>query len=113
MERSDKFTGEVGKYCTTYNSLVRILGRKEADSLKENGGVYKKINFALHNAANKHQIVYGESIRHPKYKVPAFYGMKKEMAKELENKNSRLVSAYKSDWLFEWLKDFFNINNKL
>ena len=42
MERSDKFTGEVGKYCTTYNSLVRILGRKEADSLKENGGCLQK-----------------------------------------------------------------------
>ncbi len=108
MKRSDKFTGEVGEYCTTYNSLVRILGREEANEIKNSQG-YKNLHFAIYNAASKHKTVFGESVRHPKWKVPAFYGMKKEMAKELESKNSRLVSAYKSDWLFKWLKDFFNV----
>jgi hypothetical protein len=70
------------------------LTRKEADSLKENGGVYKKINFALHNAANKHQTVYGESIRHPKYKVPAFYGMKRLIFGLIHSPPSKLVVVY-------------------
>lgn len=107
IKRTDRFTGEVGEYCTTFNALVRLLGMQEAKFIQESKG-YENLHFALYRAANEHKTVYGEDVRHPKRKVPAFYGMKEEIAKELESKNSRLVAAYKSDWLFEWLKDFLN-----
>ena len=108
IKRTDRFTGEVGEYCTTYNALVRIVGKEEAKSIQKSKEVYKSLNFALYKAATEHKTVYGEDVRHPNWKVPAFYGMKKEMSEELESKNSRVVAAYKSDWLFEWIKDFLN-----
>ena len=108
MKRSDRFTGEVGEYCTTFNALVRLLGKQESKIIQESKG-YKNIHFALYNAANEHKTVYGEDVRHPKWKVPVFYGMKEEIAKKLESKNSKLVAAYKSDWLFDWLKEFLNV----
>ena len=108
IKRTDKFTGEVGKYSTTFNALVRMLGKQEARSIQQSKEVYKDLNFALYKAASEHKVVFGEDVRHPNWKVPAFYGMKKEMAKQLENKNSKLVAAYKTDWLYEWLKEFLN-----
>jgi len=108
VKRTDKFTGELGEYCTTFNALVRLLGKEEAKIIQNSKEDYKGLNFALYKAATEHKTVYGEDVRHPNWKVPAFYGMKKEIAKELESKNSRLVAAYKSDWLFEWLKEFLN-----
>lgn len=107
IKRTDRFTGEVGEYCTTFNALVRLLGKQEAKIIQKSKG-YKNLHFALYNAADEHKIVYGEDVRHPNWKVPAFYGMKEEMAKKLESKNSKLVAAYKSDWLLDWLKEFLN-----
>ena len=105
IKRTDRFTGEVGEYCTTYNALVRIVGKEEAKIIQKSKEVYQSLNFALKKAATEHKTVYGEDVRHPNIKVPAFYGMKKEMFEKLENKKSRVVAAYKSDWLFEWIKE--------
>lgn len=112
IKRTDKFTGEVREYCTTFNALVRLLGKAEAKIIQNSKEDYKSLNFALYKAATEHKTVYGEDVRHPEGKVPAFYGMEEEISKKLETKNSRLVAAYKSDWLFdrlfEWLKEFIN-----
>lgn len=107
IKRTDKFTGELGEYCTTFNALVRLRGKTEAKIIQKSK-VYKDLNFSLYNAATEHKTIFGEDVRHPNWKVPAFYGMKKEISEKLESKNSKLVAAYKSDWLFNWLKDFFN-----
>ena len=104
IKRTDRFTGEVGEYCTTYNALVRIVGKEDAKIIKKNKKVYKSLHFALKEAATEHKTVYGEDVRHPNIKVPAFYGMKKEMFEKLEKEKSSVVSAYKSDWLFEWIE---------
>ena len=108
IKRTDRFTGEVGEYCTTYNALVRIVGKEEAKIIQNSKEDYKSFNFALYRAATEHKTVYGEDVRYPNWKVPAFYGMKKEMSEKLESKNSRVVTAYKSEWLFKWIKDFLN-----
>lgn len=107
IKRTDRFTGEPGEYCTTFNALVRLLGFEDAKSIQKSEG-YKNLHFALYEAADEHERVYGEDVRHPNRKVPAFYGMKEEIAKKLESKNSKDVAAYRSDWLFDWLKEFLN-----
>ena len=73
IKRTDRFTGEVGEYCTTYNALVRIVGKEEAKIIQNSKEDYKSLNFAIYKAATENKIVYGKDVRHPKWKVPAFF----------------------------------------
>ena len=108
--RTDKFTGKVGEYCTTYNALVRLTSQAEANEIRENSEMYKNLNFAIANAANTHLDKYGENLRHPNKKVPAFFGMKNGIAEELKDKNKSVVNAFKTKWLFAFINNLFKEN---
>ena len=63
IKRTDRFTGEVGEYCTTYNALVRIVGKEEAKIIQNSKEDYKSLNFAIYKAATENKIVYGKDVR--------------------------------------------------
>ena len=91
--RNDSFTGSEGKYNTTFNTLVRLKGSEGANTLKSDKSFYKDLNFEINNLANQsyHK---GENVRHPKFKVPAFYGMKSDMYETLSSQRKAYVSKY-------------------
>ena len=111
LSRTDKFTGEVGEYCTTYNALVRLTSQAKANEIREYKDFYRTLNYNISNSANNHLDKYGENLRHPNRKVPAFYGMKDKIAEELERKNGDKIFAYKTKWLFSYLNSLFKENN--
>ena len=96
--RNDAFTGLEGKFNTTFNTLVRLLGMEEASTLRKDKSFYKDLNFEIYNLANK-SYHNGENVRHPKFKVPAFYGMKSDMYETLSSQRKAYVSAYETTWL--------------
>ena len=96
--RNDSFTGSEGKFNTTFNTLVRLKGMKEANTLKKNKSFYKELNFEVNNLANQ-SFHKGINVRHPKFKVPAFYGMKSDMYETLSSQRKAYVSAYETTWL--------------
>ena len=110
--RTDKFTGKVGEYCTTYNALVRLTSQAEANEIRENSEIYKNLNFAIANAANDYLEDYGENVWHPNRKVPAFFGMKNEIAEELKSKNRSVVNAFNTKWLFTFLDNILKKESK-
>jgi hypothetical protein len=96
--RNDSFTGSEGKFNTTFNTLVRLKGMEEANTLRKDKSFYKELNFEISNLANK-SYRNGENVRHPKFKIPAFYGMKSDMYETLSSQRKAYVSAYKTEWL--------------
>ncbi len=96
--RNDSFTGSEGKYNTTFNTLVRLKGSEEANTIRSDKSFYKELNFEVNNLANK-SYNKGENVRHPKFKVPAFYGMKSDMYETLSSQRKAYVSAYETEWL--------------
>lgn len=82
INRNDLFTGKLGTYNTTFNALVRKLGMSKANEIRQNKELYKDLNFTISGNANKAYHTTG-NVRHPKFKVPAFYGMKQEIFETL------------------------------
>tara|TARA_S200002703_G_scaffold120502_1_gene106331 strand:+ start:706 stop:1452 length:747 start_codon:yes stop_codon:yes gene_type:complete len=109
--RNSNFTGQIGEFNTTYNSLVRMFGKTKADEFKLNKELYKDLNFFINGEANT-SYRNGENVRHPKFKVPAFYGMGEELYKELAPQRKAYVSAYKTEWLESKINEFFKIPSK-
>ena len=105
--RNSNFTGETGEFNTTYNSLVRMFGKSQTDKLKLNKELYRDLNFFINGQANA-SYKEGKNVRHPKFKVPAFYGMKEEMYKELAPQKKAYVSAYKTEWLQNKINEFLS-----
>jgi len=108
--RNSNFTGQVGEFNTTYNSLVRMFGKTKADELKLNKELYKNLNFFINGEANS-SYKNGKNVRHPKFKVPAYYGMTKEMKEKLSQQRKSHVSSYKSEWLQNKIDEFLKENN--
>ena len=108
--RNSNFTGQTGEFNTTYNSLVRMFGEPKANELKSNKELYRDLNFFINKEAN---VSYkkGKNIRHPKFKVPAFYGMSEELYAELAPQRKAYVSAYKTEWLEGKIKEFLMKNS--
>ena len=96
--RNDSFTGSEGKFNTTFNTLVRLKGMEEANILRKDKSFYKELNFEINNLA-KEAYHKGKDVRHPKWKVPAFYGMKSDMYETLSSQRKAYVSAYETTWL--------------
>ena len=96
--RNDAFTGLEGKFNTTFNTLVRLLGIEEANTIRKDKSFYKELNFEVNNLANEsyHK---GVNVRHPNFKVVSFYGMKSEMYETLSSQRKAYVSAYETTWL--------------
>ena len=107
--RNDQFTGEAGKFNTTYNTVVRLYGEVAAKAIKLNKDFYKNLNFYINNKANKsyHE---GKNVRHPKFKVPAFYGMSTKMKEQLSKFGGSFVSAYETKWLRTEVKKYITTN---
>lgn len=108
--RNSNFTGQVGEFNTTYNSLVRMFGKTKADELKLNKELYKNLNFFINGEANSSD-KNGKDVRHPKVKVPAYYGMTEEMKEKLSQQRKSYVNAYKSEWLQNKINEFLKENN--
>ena len=109
--RNSNFTGQIGEFNTTYNSLVRMFGKTKTDELKSNKKLYKDLNFFIYGEA-KVSKKNGEDVKHPKYKVPAFDGMNQKLYRELANQRKAYVLAYKTEWLEGKIKEFFKIPSK-
>ena len=109
--RNDQFTGKSGKFSTTFNAIYRLYGKVTAKAIQSNKDFYQKLNFYLNSEANKsyHE---GKNVRHPKWKVPAFYGMTAEMKEQLSKKNSSFISAYETKWLRTNIKKYITANLK-
>lgn len=107
--RNSNFTGQTGEFNTTYNSLIRIFGKAKTNELKSNKELYKDLNFFINKEAN---VSYrnGKNVRHPKFKVPSF-SMSEEMYKGLAPQRKAYVSAYKTEWLEDKIKEFLSKNN--
>ena len=90
--RNDQFNGEVA-----------------AKAIKLNKDFYKNLNFYINNKANKsyHE---GKNVRHPKFKVPAFYGMTTKMKEQLSKFGGSFVSAYETKWLRTEVKKYITAN---
>ena len=105
--RNSNFTGQTGEFNTTYNSLVRMFGKTKTDEFKLNRETYKELNFYLNSEANL-SFKDGNNVRHPKFKVPAYYGMTEEMYKKLSLQRMAYVAAYKTKWLENKINEFLS-----
>lgn len=107
--RNANYTGETGQFNTVWNTLVRVLGLTKAKEIRSNKELYKDLSFFINEAANFSYRELSTNVRHPKWKVPAFFGMSENTFNKLKNQKRAYVAAYQSDWLLSkvsfWLKD--------
>ena len=96
-QRNAEFNIDRDKYNTVFNEIARQLGgQKEAQEFRENNKEhYSKICLEISKSADNDKV----NVRHPNWKVPAFYGMSEEIKEQLKNNSSNYVSAYLSTWL--------------
>ena len=106
-KRNTLFHGELGKYNTVWNTVVRLLGTVEAGEVKKNlPETYKNLAMYVNSRAVDCYNIEGVNVRHPDWRVPSFYGMKEELKVKLKEEKKHMVLAYDSEWLLLTIKEW-------